>query len=101
MREGVLRTLERKLDPYQFIDYDDQNPANFDDDHDNSSDDNEAMSSAKKSSKSHRNNIIKQESDVMQDQELKMLHTQGIYYNTDISNAINMNKEEKTIDRIL
>lgn len=30
-----------------------------------------------------------------------MLHSQGIYYNTDISNAIGMNKEEKTIDRIL
>ena len=34
-----MRTLERKMDPYRFIDLDDQESFNYEDDEENSSED--------------------------------------------------------------
>ena len=83
MREAVIRTLERKM-PGQFKLKEDQA--------ENSEHDLEESQDEIKAACTNRNS---------QEQEMQMLQTQGFFTLSDISAALAMNKEEKTMSRIL
>ena len=87
MREAVIRTLERKMVQGQFKMKEDQ--AEINSEHE---DFEESQDQETKGAGLNRNS---------QEQEMQMLQTQGFFTLSDISAALAMNKEEKTMSRIL